>query len=153
MAPEVMVPVPVVILAFEVVNPPGIEAWRPARPRIRPDALVPAMATVPVVPVAVPVSMTTPPEFEVAPVALPVFRVMPEELVEAVLVAAVTRDGDWTEPVMSGPVILISPVWGELAPADWTKTTVPERSENVTVRAAVAEPVNLKLLAALPEVP
>jgi hypothetical protein len=92
-APEVIVPLPALMFPPLVLKPPGRLTTRPLLPRVKAEALVPAMVIVPVVPVAVPVSTVRLPELEVAPAALPVVRLKAAELVEPVAVLAVWSKG------------------------------------------------------------
>jgi hypothetical protein len=85
--------VAVLMVAPDVLIPPGSEVTMPLRPRVKPLALLPPMVIVPVVPVAVPTSTVMLPELEVVPLALPLLILKPAELVEAVAVLAVASKG------------------------------------------------------------
>src|SRR5947209_3130477 len=87
------------------------------------------------------------PELLLAPEALPLRKVMADELVEPADWSAVASKVDSSRVAITLPPMFRSPLWATLAPLDWTRAMVPERSGRVSVRAAVAVPVNWMLLA------
>jgi hypothetical protein len=96
MAPEVMVPLPALILALVVVRPPGKPVTTPVLPSVRLVAWAPPMVMVPaVLLVEVPVSTVRLPETEATPVpvALPLVMLKDAEGVEATAVLAVCNNG------------------------------------------------------------
>ena len=97
MAPEVIVPLPALMLALLVLRPPGRLAMTPLLPRVKPVAWVPPMVMVPAVPfVELPVSTVRLPEPDAppVPVAFPVTMLKAAEGVEATAVLAVCNNGD-----------------------------------------------------------
>src|SRR5580698_928272 len=102
MAPEVIVPVPALMLALLVLRPPGRLVTTPVLPRVKPVAWLPPMMMVPaVLLVELPVSTVRLPETEATPVplALPVVMLKLAEAVEATAVLAVCSKGACREVV------------------------------------------------------